>query len=236
MAMPDRHLDRPPARSKRCSICRHSSLSQVEAALALGLSCNAVAERYRVSEDAVWRHRRSHMSAAHQAALLVARSPAEINLDDLQKIEADRLLSELVDQRVRLRALHSLALSHGRGGVPLALSVEGSIRATLMVEMQLLAPLLGANMAKDVDVSTNLVQRIERLIIEPVSGPPGSAVDGPQDHFQSSRPSGERIADQRIEHDHEPSDPPPSPDPPERQRPPEPVVRQVLFGRQSYSR
>ena len=149
--------------SSRCTICRRPDRAAVEGALALGLSCASVAARFDCGEDSLWRHRRGHMDAAHTAAVLIARKPpAEIDLEALQKIEADRLLAELVDARVRCRAIRDLALA--QGGFGLALQAEASIRSALAMEMQLLAPLLGP-LVKAADIDSEVIKRIEIVAV-----------------------------------------------------------------------
>jgi hypothetical protein len=53
----------------RCTICNHSARPQIDLAIATGLSKRAVAERFGVSRDAVWRHARAHLTAEMRAAL-----------------------------------------------------------------------------------------------------------------------------------------------------------------------
>ena len=56
------------------------------------------------------------MDAAHIAATLLTRKEAaEVDLEALQRTEGERLLAEIVDQRVRLRAVRDMALAHGQG-------------------------------------------------------------------------------------------------------------------------
>ena len=124
------------------------------------------------------------MDAAHTAALLIARRPpGEIDLEALQKIECDRLLAEIVDHRVRLRAIRDLALA--QGGFGFALMAENSIRSALTMEMQLLAPLL-APLIKAADINRDVIKRIERVIVDvaqsepPPSGPFAEAEAEPE--------------------------------------------------------
>src|SRR6516164_9632075 len=53
----------------RCTICNHPSRPQIDLAIATGLSKRAVARRFGVSHDAVWRHRQAHLTAEMRAAL-----------------------------------------------------------------------------------------------------------------------------------------------------------------------
>ena len=53
----------------RCTICNHPARPQIDLAVATGLSKRAVAARFGVSRDAVWRHAQAHLSAEMRAAL-----------------------------------------------------------------------------------------------------------------------------------------------------------------------
>jgi hypothetical protein len=53
----------------RCTICNHAGLPQIDLAIATGRSKRAIAERFGVSRDAVWRHARAHLTPEMRAAL-----------------------------------------------------------------------------------------------------------------------------------------------------------------------
>ena len=53
----------------RCTICNHPARPQIDLAIATGLSKRAVAERFNVSRDAVWRHGQAHLTPEMRAAL-----------------------------------------------------------------------------------------------------------------------------------------------------------------------
>src|SRR5690242_20772650 len=53
----------------RCTICNHPARPQIDLAIATGVAKRAVAERFGVSRDAVWRHGQTHLTAAMRAAL-----------------------------------------------------------------------------------------------------------------------------------------------------------------------
>jgi hypothetical protein len=53
----------------RCTICNHPARPQIDLAIATGLSKRAVAQRFGVSPDAVWRHGQSHLTPEVRAAL-----------------------------------------------------------------------------------------------------------------------------------------------------------------------
>jgi len=54
---------------RRCTICNHPARPQIDLAIATGLSKRAIAERFGISRDAVWRHARAHLTAEMRAAL-----------------------------------------------------------------------------------------------------------------------------------------------------------------------
>ena len=53
----------------RCTICNHPARPQIDLAIATGVAKRAVAERFQVSRDAVWRHAQAHLTAEMRAAL-----------------------------------------------------------------------------------------------------------------------------------------------------------------------
>src|SRR5438477_224293 len=53
----------------RRTICNHPARPQIDLAIATGLAKRAVAERFSVSRDAVWRHAQAHLTAEMRAAL-----------------------------------------------------------------------------------------------------------------------------------------------------------------------
>ena len=54
---------------QRCTVCNHPARPQIDLAIATGLSKRAIAERFGVSRDAVWRHAQAHLTAEMRAAL-----------------------------------------------------------------------------------------------------------------------------------------------------------------------
>ena len=53
----------------RCTVCNHPARPQIDLAIATGVSKRAVAARFGVSRDAVWRHAQAHLTAEMRAAL-----------------------------------------------------------------------------------------------------------------------------------------------------------------------
>lgn len=76
--------------ARTCTVCVHPDRAAIDLALVNGVPGNAVAAKYRVSEDAVARHRGNHLPAAlahARAAEDVAR--ADDLLGQLQQLQAD---------------------------------------------------------------------------------------------------------------------------------------------------
>jgi len=76
--------------ARTCTVCTHPDRAAIDLALVNGVSGNAVAAKYRVSEDAMVRHRGNHLPAAlaqGQAAGEVAR--ADGLLGQLGQLQAD---------------------------------------------------------------------------------------------------------------------------------------------------
>jgi hypothetical protein len=53
----------------RCTICAHAARPQIDLSIATGLSKRHIAQRFRVSPDAVWRHGKEHLSPELKTAL-----------------------------------------------------------------------------------------------------------------------------------------------------------------------
>ncbi len=49
--------------ARTCTVCTHPDRSAIDLALVNGVSAHAVAAKYRVSEDAITRHRGNHLPA-----------------------------------------------------------------------------------------------------------------------------------------------------------------------------
>jgi hypothetical protein len=76
--------------ARTCTVCTHPDRPAIDLALVNGVSGNAVAAKFRVSEDAVTRHRGNHLPATlaqGQAAAAMAR--ADDLLGQLQRLQAD---------------------------------------------------------------------------------------------------------------------------------------------------
>src|SRR5262245_50474890 len=87
----------------QCSVCAHRErVVALELGLARGVSVTALAKRYGfAATDALYNHRRNHMSLALKAKL-IAGPDLSIDLDALRRTESQSLLANLVALRQRL--------------------------------------------------------------------------------------------------------------------------------------
>lgn len=74
-----------------CTICRHKERERIEALRASGVSFDALAKRFKVGRDAIWRHWRDHVSPEMRAHYLAG--PATI--EELRERAAKENLSVL---------------------------------------------------------------------------------------------------------------------------------------------
>lgn len=129
-----------PKRGKQCTVCAHKARHQIEIGLANGMSAVALAQRFSVSKDAIFRHSHNHLTPQMRAAILTAQKPSAVDLEALQASESEGLLSQLVAQRARLQQHAELALELGdiRGCV----SVESAVTANLTLVAKLVGRLV----------------------------------------------------------------------------------------------
>jgi len=123
--------------SGKCTICVHEHRHQIEIGLVYHVPMRVLAARFRVSLDAVWRHKRNHLTPELAAAILAAQKPSAVDLETLQRNESEGLLAQLVVQRARLQQHGDISLE--MGDIRSAVAVERAITSNL----ELVAKLLG---------------------------------------------------------------------------------------------
>src|SRR5215210_1712012 len=111
---------------RRCSICHHGHLTEINRALVEGVAFPALVAKYRVSKDALSRHRANHLPAI----LVKAQQAQEV-------AQADDLLAEV--RSLQGRALTILNKAEGVGDLRTALGAIREARGNL----ELLAKLVG---------------------------------------------------------------------------------------------
>src|SRR5216683_2832438 len=62
-------MPRAAPKGRRCTICQHPQRSNIDLAIATGISRRLIAVRFKVSADAAWRHGRAHLTPEIRAAL-----------------------------------------------------------------------------------------------------------------------------------------------------------------------
>jgi hypothetical protein len=88
-------------RTGQCNCCRHRELAGINLALARGVSVRALARRYQVTRDSLYRHQKNHLPPQLRASL-IAGPDLSIDLDKLRETESQSLLANLVNLRGRL--------------------------------------------------------------------------------------------------------------------------------------
>lgn len=125
-------------RGPRCTVCAHRERAGIDLALARGVSCRALAARYRLGSYSVWRHSKNHLPAQLRAKLL-AGPDLDIDLDKLRETESQSLLVNLVSLRHRLFASLDTAEECGDGNMLSRLA--GQLHQNLEITGKLLGDL-----------------------------------------------------------------------------------------------
>ena len=110
---------------RRCSICDHEYLEEIDRALVEGAALSEIAAKYRVSKDALSRHKTNHLPDV----LLKAQGAKEA-------VRADDLLSQV--RELQARTLAILEAAHDSGEHRTALAAIGQARANLELQARLL--------------------------------------------------------------------------------------------------
>ena len=111
---------------RHCSICSHECLEEIDRALVRSIALSEIAALFRVSDDALSRHKANHLPAT----LVKAREAQEV-------AQADDLLEEV--RSLQSRALTILNTAEGVGDLRTALGAIREARGNL----ELLAKLVG---------------------------------------------------------------------------------------------
>lgn len=124
--------------SKRCSICSHREHAAIDLAIARGVSVTAIAKRYKLGSDSIYRHSRNHLPPQLRASLL-AGPDTDIDLDRLRETESQSLLANLIAIRRRLFASLDVAEEFGDG--TMISRVAGQLHHNLEITGKLLGDL-----------------------------------------------------------------------------------------------
>ena len=113
---------------RRCSICHHEGLESINRALVEGIAFPVLVAKYRVSKDALSRHKANHLLATlvkAQEAQAVAR--ADDLLDEVRSLQARTLT--ILDRAERVGDLRTAlrAIKEARGNLELLAKLMGQI-------------------------------------------------------------------------------------------------------------
>jgi hypothetical protein len=97
---------------RHCTVCRHRELAGINLGLARGVSVRALASRYKLHSDALYRHRVNHLPPQLRASLIVGPD-LDVDLDVLRETESQSLLVHLVALRGRLFSALDVGEEHG---------------------------------------------------------------------------------------------------------------------------
>ena len=126
------------SKPEKCTVCRHRERAGVDLALARGVSVRALAKRYHLGSDSLYRHSRNHLPAQLRAKL-IAGPDLSIDLDRLRETESQSLIVNLVSLRHRLFAALDVAEEGGDGNMISRLS--GQLHKNLEITGRLLGDL-----------------------------------------------------------------------------------------------
>lgn len=99
-----------------CKTCSHRERAAVDLALARGVSVRALATRYQLTRDSLYRHAKLHLPPQLRAKLL-GGPDLPIDLDQLRETEGQSLLANLVALRGRLFSSLDVAEEAGDGSM-----------------------------------------------------------------------------------------------------------------------
>jgi hypothetical protein len=133
---------------RRCSICRHEHVEQINQALVEGTVLSEIAALFRVSDDALSRHRNNHLPVT----LTKAREAKEV-------AQADDLLGQV--RNLQDRTLTILEAAEASGEHRTALAAIGEARRNL----ELLGKLAG-ELDERPQVNVLIAPKVQAVILE----------------------------------------------------------------------
>ena len=130
-------MSRKPRPSK-CTVCAHRELAGIDLALARGVSVRALAKRYQLGKDSLYRHAKAHLPPQLRASL-IAGPDLDIDLDKLRETESQSLLVNIVSVRGRL--FSSLDVAEEAGDVNMVARVSNALHSNFELTGKLLGDL-----------------------------------------------------------------------------------------------
>jgi len=124
----------------RCTICTHRARLQIDLTLATGLSKRAIAQRFVVSPDALWRHSQAHLTAEMRSALASKLLQREGDVGRILIEEGAGVVEALKAIRGPLFGLFLVAIDTGDSKAAAALS--GRLHESLALSAKLTGELV----------------------------------------------------------------------------------------------
>jgi hypothetical protein len=90
--------------ANKCTACAHRERAALDLAICRGVSVTALARKYSLSTDAIYRHQKAHISAAVRAKLVAGPDMTGVDIAKLRDDESDSILLNLINLRHRLFA------------------------------------------------------------------------------------------------------------------------------------
>jgi hypothetical protein len=153
-------------RSGRCKICQHPERFRIELALVSGVGRRALARKFAVSGDAIWRHGRAHMSEEQRTQLLAG----PVKLREMADRAAEEGLSLLeyisMVRSAVLRAFFAAGEANDRGGVAL---LAGRLSELFRLQGQFSGQLAGAASTvtnNTLILSSPIMADVEQVLLE----------------------------------------------------------------------
>jgi hypothetical protein len=163
--------------SARCQVCRHDERWRIELLRAGGASLDALAEKFKVDRDAIWRHWNRHVSAEMKAGYLAG----PVQLQELASKAAETGGSVLD----HLHAVRTVLMGHlasmteagdGRGAAYVAGRLTATLETIARVSGELgdLARSTTYNVTNNIAVLTESPQfaRLEAVLLKALSAYP----------------------------------------------------------------
>jgi hypothetical protein len=145
----------------QCTVCKHRERAQIDLALARHVAVSAIARRFKLSTDSLYRHSNGHLTPALRAKLL-AGPDTEIDLDRLKETESQSLLANLIHLRRRLFAALDVAGEYKDANM--LSRVAGQLHRNLELTGKLIGDLNSGNTTTNVLVMPQYVEMRVELV------------------------------------------------------------------------
>ena len=150
-------------RTPQCTVCRHRERAALDLGLSRGVSIAALATRYKLGPDSLYRHAKAHLPPQLRAALIAGPDLDGVDLDRLRETESQSLLANLIAIRRRLFASLDAAEEHGDGNM--ISRVAGQLHRNLEITGKLVGDLaMGATTINNILIQPAYVEMRVELV------------------------------------------------------------------------